>query len=114
MRKIEQQIIAAIKARRDFIGGNTQVSLHTDTLLSVTLYRSVVAVLDGNDIRLAFCDFNTPTTVSRINCLLAALDVPYYAHIVKREGCFSSRADHKIVARGSVTLRKAGDKWGNV
>ena len=113
MRKIEEQIIAAIKARQNFSGGNTIVLACGDTI-GVRLYNSLVAASDGAKIVLSFCDFNTPTTCSRINCLLDALDVPYYAHIVKRVGCFSSRADHKIVARGSLKLQKTGNVWGNV
>lgn len=106
MRKIEKQIIAAIKARQNFKGANTLVECSGFSVI-VKLYGHTVATfIDGNAL-VDFCGWNTPTTRSRINCLLDALEVPYYAHIVDGVGCVTA-SSHIDVYRKSLLKNPNG------
>jgi len=86
-RKIEQQIESAIAARRSFCGGNTQVTPYHDDLY-VTLHGHKVAHMSGNTLTLDWCGYNTPTTRSRLNCVLRALAPQYVAAINRGKGQF--------------------------
>lgn len=77
MRKIEQQMIAAINERRDWRLDNTEVQCinfpHGDTTIDriyVRLHGSTIAIIDPNNIDVSDCGWQTPTTKSRLNALL--------------------------------------------
>jgi hypothetical protein len=95
-RKIEQSVTDAIRARRAFCGGNTQVTPTADGLL-VTLHGHKVAHLFGSTLVVDWCGWNTTTTRSRINCALDALAPGYYACLRNRRGVIMSRATHTPV-----------------
>jgi hypothetical protein len=76
MRKIEQNVIDAIRGRRNFCGGNTVVSMDKDGQgFGVSLHGHIVARLEGSTLHLDWCGWDTPTTRSRLNCVLKALRI---------------------------------------
>lgn len=84
MRKIEEQMIAAIKAGKNWYKDNTQVSVAARedgaTITSVYLHGNLIAqtgVDGGHHWGFCFCGWNTPTTRSRINAIIKGCIVPY-------------------------------------
>ncbi len=78
MRKIEQQMIAAIKTGRAFSLGNTRVTVNkredSATITSVYLHDNLIAQ-NGADGTWGFklCGWDTPTTRSRVNAIMRAV-----------------------------------------
>lgn len=108
-RKIEQQITNAIRSRRNFIGGNTAVRViqnapHAPDII-VQLHGNTIAKLIAGKLTLDWCGWNTPTTSSRLGCVLDALADDYYACIRKGVGTFMRRMDHSPVATGTLTVQ---------
>lgn len=88
MRKIEQQIVNAIRAGKPFKGGNTEVRVNDALVpggikpLAVLLYGHMVAHRDNaGTVTLDWCGYNTPKTQSRLSAVCDALDLPVYARI---------------------------------
>lgn len=71
MRKIEQQMIAAIKADRTFSSGNTSTGAFEGGW-RVFLHGSVIARVTLDGVEWTLAGWNTPTTRSRINALVSA------------------------------------------
>lgn len=100
MRKIEQDMIEAIRAGRDWQSGNTRVSQGgpRDECARVFLHGKLIAEIDHaiNGTRWTLAGWNTPTTRSRINALARAFDwssgvfqakgLPYVNSHAAREG----------------------------
>lgn len=77
MRKIEKEIIEAIKARKPYSNNNTRVSVSSDgDFLKVELHGHVIAEIWDKSIQLSDCGYQTKTTKSRLNCLLSHFDLP--------------------------------------
>lgn len=86
MRKIEEQMAAAIRAGEAWTGGNTTVTvenIRSDEdglrLIRVTLHGHIIADLVAKktgEIRghVNFCGWVTPTTASRINAVLSTIN----------------------------------------
>lgn len=78
MRKIEREMVAAVRARRPWAKDNTQVVIQGDNGLAVLLHGSVIyKEVQGRFVRSAFFNlhgWNTATTRSR----LRALGVPVH------------------------------------
>jgi len=77
MRKIEQQMIAAINERRDWRLDNTEVQVvsfpHGETTIDriyVRLHGSTIAIITPDELDISDCSWQTPTTKSRLNALL--------------------------------------------
>lgn len=73
MRKIEEQMAAAVKAGRNWSSGNTQV-LVSGSLTEVYLHSNLIARRDSADAQnpawqFRLAGWNTPTTRSRLNAL---------------------------------------------
>lgn len=95
MRKIELQMIEAIRAQRAFKLDNTEVTVHTreDGVRVTTVY------LHGNMISqngvtgwgVKLSGWNTPTTRSRVNAILQAIGVQGRVHQVEGEPMFNGK-----------------------
>lgn len=77
MRKIEQQMIAAINERRDWRLDNTEVQVvnfpHGETTIDkiyVRLHGSTIAIITPDELDISDCSWQTPTTKSRLNAIL--------------------------------------------
>lgn len=78
MRKIEQQMVAAVrrvlesdvKVGRILKSGNTVVESHVVGRASVYLFGHLIATLDANQVNVTLAGYNTQTTRSRVNALL--------------------------------------------
>jgi hypothetical protein len=75
MRKIEQLMIDALRARRNFKSGNTQVMSYPDhDAAEIRLHGHVIGVIShGKYLTLSNAGWLTPTTKSRLNALLGGL-----------------------------------------
>jgi len=71
MRKIEEQMNMAIRARKNWAGSNTTVRAYNDSI-DVYLHGHCIAWLDViNDVwTLSSCGWETVTTKSRLNALM--------------------------------------------
>jgi hypothetical protein len=118
MRKIEQQIIDAIRAKRALAMANTAVTFADlgsgDTSMAVTLHGHLIAHAVGGKLTLDWCGWNTPTTRSRLNAVLDALGLnragaPRYAACVKNSnGLFVRWNDGEknvTIGQDSITLQ---------
>ena len=76
MRKIEEQMNMAIRARKNWAGANTTVRCYKKdgitTEVNVLLHGNCIAWLDTatNDLSISSCGWETVTTKSRLNALL--------------------------------------------
>lgn len=74
MRKIEKQMIEAIRAGREFKSGNTRVDVRTrgdgETVTSVYLHDNLIAQHSLTGWGFKLCGWDTPTTRSRINTIM--------------------------------------------
>ena len=84
MRKIEKNMMTAIENKKDFSNGNTSVnhfyvSAFEGVQTQVRLHGNLIAIITDiktdtwqrNDIELSSCGWETATTKSRLNALLA-------------------------------------------
>ncbi len=72
MRKIEKDIIAAIKAKSNATFGNTEVIISDDGNIQVELLGSAIVRIENNEkyIFVSLAGWNTGTTRGRINAIL--------------------------------------------
>ena len=71
MRKIEKQIISAIKNNKDIKVDNTQV-INSSNVSDVYLHGNLIARIGETWMELFDCGYQTKTTKSRLNALLSA------------------------------------------
>ena len=100
MRKIEQQMIAAIKGKRNWSSGNTSVHYSEDYKSStVYLHGNLIAIVYENDAELFDAGYKTVTTKSRLNAICREFGVP-------GEGIFQKDFQwyvHKLIGHSPVT-----------
>ena len=100
MRKIEQQMIAAIKGKRNWSSGNTSVHYSEEYQSSaVYLHGNLIAVVYKNDAELFDAGYKTVTTKSRLNAICQEFGVP-------GEGIFQKDFQwyvHKLIGQSPVT-----------
>ena len=100
MRKIEQQMIAAIKGKRNWSSGNTSVHYSEDYKSStVYLHGNLIAIVYENDAELFDSGYQTVTTKSRLNAICREFGVP-------GEGIFQKDFQwyvHKLIGQSLVT-----------
>lgn len=78
MRKIEQQMLDAIRERKDWKCANTEVQCvhfapgNIDRIY-VRLHGSTIAMITQTDVDVSDCGWQTPTTKSRLNAILREL-----------------------------------------
>lgn len=102
MRKIEQAIIRALRTGNYLSKGNTEVRFYKDSL-TVKLHGNTVAEKEGNKLRLSWCGWYTPTTKSRLNCVLDVFAPEWSARIHKREGIFEREG--RLVDVGELEIK---------
>lgn len=102
MRKIEQNIVKALRSGNYLNKGNTEVRFYKDTM-TVKLHGNTVAESDGKTIRLNWCGWDTPTTKSRLNCVLNVYAPDWNARIHKRMGIFEREGC--IINTGSLEVK---------
>ena len=100
MRKIESQMIAAIKGKRNWASGNTSVHYNKDYKSSaVYLHGNLIAIVYENDAELFDAGYKTVTTKSRLNAICQEFGVP-------GEGIFQKDFQwyvHKLIGQSPVT-----------
>ena len=69
MRKIEQQMIQAIKDNKAWRSGNTEVTLGSDGVSSVFLHGNLIAEVDDTSITIYDGGWQSHTTKSRLNAI---------------------------------------------
>lgn len=84
MRKIEQDIIVALRAEKDFKSGQGRDRVEWDgSKFRVVLWGHHIA--EGNTekaaVQVSSCGYSTPTTTSRLNAVFAAFGIPISAVI---------------------------------
>jgi len=77
MRAIEQQMLDAIRNRKDWKSSNTRVAVtyfaHGDRVIdriNVYLHNNNIAQITSDNVRVCDCGWQTPTTKSRLNVIL--------------------------------------------
>ena len=81
MRLIEEEMVSAIKSRTNWAKANTMVITDGGGFRTrVYLHGNLIAVIDNltKTVRLNSCRWQTPTTKSRLNCVLNALGCAGY------------------------------------
>ena len=78
MRKIESNMIAAIRSRRDYRNGNTVVDIGENGYGEVRLFGNRISRFnyDNGVIEFSDCGYRTATTKSRLNALINAFTKP--------------------------------------
>ena len=91
MRKVEQQMLQAIKARKNWVGGNTQVIVNIDTTkATVTLHGNHIADIVGDTVipnRDTFARWPTSTTCSRLCALGVLASIKNYSAMIDGKPC---------------------------
>ena len=88
MRKIEQQMIAAIKGNTDWKSANTEVVSQQDGVSFVYLHGNKIAEVGDDFLKLYDGGWQTTTTKSRLNALLSEFG---YTCGTKREYVFQKQ-----------------------
>ena len=81
MRKIEEQLVSAIKENRNWGKSNTMICVDGGGFRQrVYLHGNLIAVIDNltKTIRINSCSWKTPTTKSRLNVILQAVGAKGY------------------------------------
>jgi len=88
MRKIEQQMIAAIKGNTDWKSANTEVIADHDGISRVYLHGNKIAEVGDDFLKLFDGGYQSTTTKSRLNALLSEFG---YTCGTKREFIFQKQ-----------------------
>ena len=100
MRKIESEMISAIKGKRNWASGNTSVHYSEDYKSStVYLHGNLIAIVSNNDAELFDGGWQSVTTKSRLNAICREFGVP-------GEGIFQKDFQwyvHKLIGQSPVT-----------
>ena len=95
MRKIEQQMIQAIKDNKAWRSGNTEVTLGSDGVSYVFLHGNLIAEVDDTSITVYDGGWQSNTTKSRLNAICNAF-------CIVGEGVFQEKFEwfvHKFVGQ---------------
>lgn len=110
MRKIEQDIITALRAEKDFKSGQGRDRVEWDgSKFRVVLWGNCIA--EGSTetaaVQVSSCGYSTPTTTSRLNAVFAGLNIPMSVVIRKGELKYTLKGDiiqSCIVTAGNYTV----------
>lgn len=82
-RKIEDQILDALRAKRNFWGGNTEITVSDKGNMQVSLHGSPIVRIekDAKDIFISLAKWNTNTTRARINLVLSHYGISRVANV---------------------------------
>jgi hypothetical protein len=95
MRKIESQMIAAIKAGKDLKVANTEV-IACPNVVDVFLHGNLIARIGETWIELFDGGWQTQTTKSRLNAILSAFRLPHEG-IFQRKGKWFVNMNHGTI-----------------
>lgn len=101
MRKIEQQMIQAIKDNKAWRSGNTEVTLGNDGVSYVFLHGNLIAEVDDTSITVYDGGWQSNTTKSRLNAICDAF-------CVSGEGVFQKNFDWFIRTSSRVHSKFVG------
>ena len=77
MRKIEQEMITAIKERKSYRKDNTVVNVNLNNdIVRVYLHNSLIAEITDGTLYISNCGYQTKTTKSRLNSILLSYNLP--------------------------------------
>jgi hypothetical protein len=99
MRKIEQQMIEAIKDNKTWRSGNTKVTIGSDGVSYVFLHSNLIAEVDETSITVYDGGWQSNTTKSRLNAICNAF-------CVDGEGIFQKNFEwfiHKFVGQAGTS-----------
>lgn len=105
MRKIEQDIITALRAEKDFKSGQGRDRIEWDEReFTVYLWGNKIAHgnLEMETIRVSSCGYSTPTTTSRLNAVFAAFGIPLSA-VIRNYVLMFVRNGKEVLNRGTKT-----------
>ena len=86
MRKIEQQMISAIKSRKDWRNDNTEVLYSPSRKVScVYLHCNLIATISADDVEVYDGGWQTNTTKSRLNAIINGLCDGYHQGVYQRD-----------------------------
>ena len=91
MRKIETQMIAAIKNNQDWKSANTEVVSQQDGVSFVYLHGSKIAEVGDDFLKLFDGGYQSKTTKSRLNAILSEFGYTDYTCGTKREYIFQKQ-----------------------
>jgi hypothetical protein len=105
-RKIEEQILDAIRSKVNFNGGNTEVIVSDAGNIQVLLHGSPIVRIENNEktIYISLAGYNTNVTRSRINIALDKYGVP---RVGNKKGA-PYVADRQIPESGWVQVTRNG------
>jgi hypothetical protein len=103
MRVIQQDIITALRARKNFKAGQGRDRIEWDgSEFCVILWGHHIA--EGNaetaTIRVSSCGYSTPTTTSRLNAVFAAFDIPVSA-VIRNFNLMFVRNGKEVLNKGT-------------
>lgn len=76
MRKIEEDMIQAIRSGTNRSLGNTVIHHEADSeTCTVKLHNNQIAKITNSELTLSHCGWTTPTTKSRLNAILEGLNI---------------------------------------
>jgi len=101
MRKIEQQMIQAIKDNKAWRSGNTEVTLGSDGVSYVFLHGNLIAEVDDTSITVYDGGWQSNTTKSRLNAICNAF-------CIVGEGIFQHKFEWFV--RTSISHDDGSDK----
>lgn len=105
MRKIEQDIIQALKAEKNFKSGQGRDNVEWDGReFRVILWGNNVARgnAETETIRVSSCGYSTKTTASRLNAVFAAFDIPISA-VIRNFNLMFVRNGKEVLNKGTKT-----------
>lgn len=92
MRKITKQAVTAFFNGSDFKKDNTEVFSNTATVMK--LHGNIIAIKEGDKIKLSHCGWQTPTTKERLNGILDHILEP--RHIYQKKGIWYWKKDKEF------------------
>lgn len=105
MRVIQQDIITALRAEKNFKSGQGRDRVEWDGReFSVVLWGNYIAKgnAETETIRVSSCNYSTPTTTSRLNAVFAAFGIPISA-VIRDYNLMFVRDGGEILNKGTKT-----------
>jgi hypothetical protein len=103
MRVIQQDIITALRAEKDFKSGQGRDRVEWDgSKFRVVLWGNCIAEgsTETRTIRVSSCGYSTPTTTSRLNAVFAAFDIPVSA-VIRNFNLMFVRNGKEVLNKGT-------------
>jgi hypothetical protein len=105
MRVIQQDIITALRAEKNFKSGQGRDRVEWNGReFCVVLWGNYIAKgnAETETIRVSSCGYSTPTTASRLNAVFASLDIPVSA-VIRNFNLMFVRNGKEVLHKGTKT-----------